>query len=131
VKKIDPTKEAGNGRYIRKEVMINHPNPSIQGTPKLVASFMDWVLERQGELPASGFCCLKVRREANGEVNMLEVQPTVAAVEDDHPFNPFEALVAGMADRFPDLEDEIAEHWGLRIDLGEEGEAMEEEMIYV
>jgi len=87
---------------------------------------MDWVLEQQGEPPASGFCCLKVRREANGVINMLEVQPTVAAVEDEHPFDPFEALAADMADRFPDLGNQVVEHWGLGIDLGEEGEAIED-----
>jgi len=124
VKKTDPAKEAGNGRYLRKEDMINHPNPTIQSTPGLVTFLMDCVFERQGELPASGFCCVKVRREANGEINMLDVQPKVDAVEEKHALDPFEALAADMADHFLGLE---LENRGSGIDFGEEGETTEDE----
>jgi hypothetical protein len=130
--KSDPTEEAGNGRFIRKEDMINHPNPSIQGTPGLVASLMDCILEQQDGLPASGFCCVKVRREANGEVTMLEVQPTVAAVEGEHPLDPYEALAAGNVDQSPALKKQMAKFMReLEIGSGEGGETTEDEEIYV
>ena len=48
------------------------------------------------------------------------VQPKGDAVEEEHPLDPFEALAAEMADRFPDLENQVVENWGSGIDFGEE-----------
>jgi len=110
--KSDPTKEAKNGGFIGQGDMINHSNPSIQGTPGLVASLMDCVFKQNDELPASDFCCVKVHREANGEVKMLEVQPTAA--------------------RFPALKKQMAKYMrGLEIGSGEGGETTGDEEIYV
>ena len=128
----DPTKEAKNGGFIRQRDMIKHSNPSIPGTPELVASLMDCVFKQKDELPASDFCCIKVRRETNGEVKMLEVPQTVDAVGGEHPLDPFESLAAGNVDQFSALKKQMAEYMrGSEIGPGEGGEARENDEIYV